>query len=208
MACRCGAAPSLQSTSSSSPLLITAAGLLCKAGSRTAGAACQRALIPRTAAPASDKRALDLHLPYIDAASRALLLSQAEPHAARAPVAPRTCACRGRLGPLGDHRAACATSDVLASRALPLERAVAMVCQEAGARAARNVRLADMNIDVPVSDDRRIEERRFHEGRPYGKSCQWLGTHVAVRHKHCDLAFPFSEGPTMPNHEVLGNRFA
>ena len=41
MACRCGAAPSLQSTSSSSPLLITAAGLLCKAGSRTAGAALQ-----------------------------------------------------------------------------------------------------------------------------------------------------------------------
>ena len=41
------------------------------------------------------------------------------------PVAPRTCACRGRLDPLGDHTAACATSGVLASRALPLERAVA-----------------------------------------------------------------------------------
>ena len=62
-----------------------------------------------------------------------------------------------RLDPLGDHRAACATSGVLASRALPLERAAARVCQEAGARVARNVRLADMNIDVPVSDDRRIE---------------------------------------------------
>ena len=132
------------------------------------------------AAFASDKRALD-------AASPALLLSLAGPHAARAfavlptsaelmvpspllrvlllrrlrlplPVAPRTCACRGRLDPLlGDHRAACATSGVLASRALPLERAVARVSQEAGARVARNVRLADMSIDVPVSDDRRIE---------------------------------------------------
>ena len=49
------------------------------------------------------------------------------------PVAVRTCAC------------------------LPLELAVARVCQEAGARVARNVRLAEMNIDVPVSDDRRVE---------------------------------------------------
>ena len=73
------------------------------------------------------------------------------------PVAPRTCACRGHLHPLADHRAACATSGVLASRALPLERAVARVFQEAGARVARNVRLADLNIDVPVSDDRRVE---------------------------------------------------
>ena len=72
-------------------------------------------------------------------------------------MAPRACACRGRLDPLGDHRAACANAGVLASRALPLERAVARVCQEAGAQVARNVRLADMNIDVPVSDDRRIE---------------------------------------------------
>ena len=31
------------------------------------------------------------------------------------------------------------------------------VCQEAGARVARNVRLANMNIDVAVTDDRRIE---------------------------------------------------
>jgi len=47
---------------------------------------------------------------------------------------------RGMLDPLGDHRAACATSGALASRARPLERAVARVCQEAGARVARNVR--------------------------------------------------------------------
>ena len=73
------------------------------------------------------------------------------------PLAPRTCACRGRLDPLGDHRAACANSGVLASRALPIERALARVCQEAGARVVRNMRLADMNLDVPVGDERRIE---------------------------------------------------
>ena len=39
------------------------------------------------------------------------------------------------------------------ARAAPLERAVA----GGGARVARNVRVADMNIDVPVADDRRIE---------------------------------------------------
>ena len=71
------------------------------------------------------------------------------------PVAPRTCACRGRLDSLGDHRAACATSGVLASRALPLN-GLLRVCQEAGARVARNVRLVGMNFDVPVADDRRI----------------------------------------------------
>ena len=56
-----------------------------------------------------------------------------------------------------DHRAVCADAGVLASRAPPLERAVAHIYQEAGARVARNMRLADMNIDVPVSDNRRIE---------------------------------------------------
>ena len=39
----------------------------------------------------------------------------------------------------------------------PLEHAVARVCREAGARVARHVRLADMNLDVPVSDERRVE---------------------------------------------------
>ena len=55
-----------------------------------------------------------------------------------------TCSCRGRLDPLGDHQAACANAGVLASRALTFERAVGRVCQEAGARVARNARLADM----------------------------------------------------------------
>ena len=35
--------------------------------------------------------------------------------------------------------------------------APSLVCREAGATVARDVRIADMNIDVPVVDDRRIE---------------------------------------------------
>ena len=72
------------------------------------------------------------------------------------PLAPRRCS-HGVLDSLGDHRTARATSGVLSTRALPLEHAVARVCREAGARVARHVRLADMNLDVPVSDERRIE---------------------------------------------------
>ena len=140
----------------------------------------------RLAAHACDKRAYEMHLSDLTPASRALLLSQAGPFAARAfdvtptredvtipsalfrvlllrrlrlplPLAPRRCSCRGQLDPFGDHRAACATSGVLPTRALPLQHAVARVCREAGARVARNVRLADMNVDVPIADARRIE---------------------------------------------------
>ena len=115
------------------------------------------------------------HLSDLTPASRALLLSQAGPRddvtipsalfrvlllrrlRLPLPLAPRRCSCRGQLDPSGDHRAACATSGVLPTRALPLELTVARVCREAGARVARNVRLADMNVDVPVADARRIE---------------------------------------------------
>ena len=61
------------------------------------------------------------------------------------------------LDALGDHRAACATAGVLPARAIPLERALARVCREAGPGVAQNVRLADMNVDAPVRDARRIE---------------------------------------------------
>ena len=40
---------------------------------------------------------------------------------------------------------------------LPLERAAARICREAGARVAENVRLRDLNLDAPVLDDRRLE---------------------------------------------------
>ena len=93
----------------------------------------------------------------------------------RLPLAlcPRTCRCGRRLDPLGDHRAACATSGVSPTRAQLLEHALARVCREAGARVARNVRVADMNIDVPVSDARRIEV--VCNGLPF-----WHGTQLAV----------------------------
>ena len=156
----------------------------------------------RRASHACDERALETHLADLSPASRALLLSQAGPHAARAftvlptsddvaipdshfrvlllrrlrmplPLGPRNCSCRGMLDAYGDHRAACSTSGVLASRALPLERAIARVCQEAGARVGRNVALAAMNIDVPVHDARRIEV--VCNGLPL-----WHGAQLAV----------------------------
>ena len=89
------------------------------------------------------------------------------------PLGPRSCSCRGALDAYGDHRAACSTSGVLASRALPLERAIARVCQEAGARVGRNVALAAMNIDAPVHDARRIEV--VCNGLPI-----WHGAQLAV----------------------------
>ena len=144
--------------------------------------------------------ALETHFTDLSPASRALLLSQAGPHSGRVftvlptsddvtivsaqfrvlllrrlrlPLALclRTCRCGRSLDPLGDHRAACATSGVLPTRALPLEHALARVCREAGARVARNVRVADMNIDVP--DARRIEV--VCSGLPL-----WHGAQLAV----------------------------
>ena len=88
---------------------------------------------------------------------RVLLDARRLPRPLPLSLAPRTCRCRGHLEFLGDHRSAYATFGVLASRALPLEHAVAPVCREGGARVARNVRVADMNIDVPVSDAHCIE---------------------------------------------------
>ena len=67
------------------------------------------------------------------------------------------CTCGGVIDALGDHRAACATTGVLATRAPTLERAVAQICREAGARVARNVAVADMNVDNALADGRRIE---------------------------------------------------
>ena len=103
-----------------------------------------------------------MHFSDLTPASRALLLPQAGPFAARVfNVTPTRDdvsvpsalfrvlllrrRCRGQLDALGDHQTACATSGVLATRALPFEHAEARVCREAGAKVARNVRLADMN---------------------------------------------------------------
>ena len=70
---------------------------------------------------------------------------------------PRRCRCGGTLDALDEHRAACPTAGVLGPRGVPLERAAARVCREGGARVATNVFLRDMNVDVPLTDSRRIE---------------------------------------------------
>ena len=77
------------------------------------------------------------------------------------------------MDPYGDHRAACANAGVLRPRGVPLEHAAARVCREAGARVARNVPLANMNIDVPVQDARQIEV--VANGLPL-----WHGAQLAV----------------------------
>ena len=55
---------------------------------------------------------------------------------------PSRCRCGLALDPYGDHCAACATTGVLRARAAPIERAVARICREAGARVAVNVPLS------------------------------------------------------------------
>ena len=70
---------------------------------------------------------------------------------------PSRCRCGLALDPYGDHCAACATTGVLRARAAPIERAVARICREAGARVAVNVPLSRMNLSVPVTDARQIE---------------------------------------------------
>ena len=112
-------------------------------------------------------------------------------------LAPRRCSCRGQLDELGDHRAACATSGVLSTRAVPLEHAVARVCREAGARVARHVRLADMNLDVPVADERRIEV--VANGLPL-----WHGSQLAV---DATIVSPLTrQGEAHPHADVQPGR--
>ena len=140
---------------------------------------------------------------HLDPASQALLDSQSGPHASRAfttipfgpdttyqphifrilllrrlrlalPLSARRCRCRRILDPLGDHRSACAQAGVLRSRGVPLEKAAARVCREAGARVTTNTRLMDLNIDnIQRQDDRRIEV--IANGLPL-----WGGVQLAI----------------------------
>ena len=97
----------------------------------------------------------------ISPASQALLDSQSGPHASRPftaipynanttypshlfrllllrrlrlalPLSARQCRCRRALDPFGDHRAACPRAGILRSRGVPLKRAAATICREAG----------------------------------------------------------------------------
>ena len=67
------------------------------------------------------------------------------------------CLCGAPLDQLGRHRGACPRSGRLQSRAVPRERTLARVCREAGAVVRSNVKLRDMNVTVPVDDERAIE---------------------------------------------------
>ena len=124
---------------------------------------------------------------HLDPAGQAMLDSQSGPYASRAfttvpyatdttypshlfrlllptrlrlplPLSEHTCRCRRTLDLLGNHRAACSTAGVLRTRGVPLERAAARVCKEAGARVTVHTRVADLNLPaVQQVDDRRIE---------------------------------------------------
>ena len=67
------------------------------------------------------------------------------------------CECGVQNDIFGRHRAACPQSGRLKRRAVPTERSLARVCREAGATVTRNVKLRDLNVQVPATDEREIE---------------------------------------------------
>jgi hypothetical protein len=156
----------------------------------------------RLASTAQDRNELAALLSDLDPSSRALLHSQAGPYASRTltvyptnpeytlspehfrvcllrrlrlplPFTNHRCSCGGALDPLGDHRAAYATSGFLRVRSIPLERAVARICREAGGRVRTNVLLRDMNLPCPPPDARAIEV--LVSGVPL-----WHGAQIAI----------------------------
>jgi hypothetical protein len=67
--------------------------------------------------------------------------------------------CCRALASLGDPRAACPHTTILRGRGVPLERAAATICREAGARGTTHTRVADLNLDqLQRHRDRRIED--------------------------------------------------
>ena len=68
-----------------------------------------------------------------------------------------TCSgCHETLDPLGYHRNACSHSGRIQRRATPIERVMARICREAGARVKFNALLRVMNVRVASCDARRI----------------------------------------------------
>ena len=63
-------------------------------------------------------------------------------------VSEARCECGAILDREGRHRAACARSGRLKTRARAPERTLARVCREAGATVRYNARLRDMNVAV------------------------------------------------------------
>jgi hypothetical protein len=90
------------------------------------------------------------------------------------PLSIRQCSCGNQLDEYGDHRCACSTCGVLRTRAKPLEKAIARVCREAGARVVENAFLRDMNLNgISNRDQRQIEVLAI--GLPL-----WRGMQLAV----------------------------
>jgi hypothetical protein len=90
------------------------------------------------------------------------------------PLVARRCRCGRALDETGDHRAACSTCGIIRRRALPLEKALARVCREAGARVAENMFLRDMNLQgISSRDSRQLEV--VANGLPL-----WGGAQLAV----------------------------
>ena len=74
------------------------------------------------------------------------------------PLTEASCiACYELLDVWGRHRAACPHTGRLKQRAAPVERVLARVCREAGARVKFNAYLRDMNVRVPANDGRQVE---------------------------------------------------
>ena len=101
-----------------------------------------------TALPTSPEVRLD------SAAYRLLLLRRLR---LPLPFDSAACRCGAHLDSFGDHRAACPRAGLLRSRGVPLERAAARFCREAGATVAANVLLRDFNVIAQRHDDRRLE---------------------------------------------------
>ena len=73
----------------------------------------------------------------------------------------------------GHHRSACSRVGLLKPRGTPAEICVVRICREAGARVKENQLLRDLNIVVPVTDQRRIEV--IANGLPF-----WGGKQLAT----------------------------
>ena len=75
------------------------------------------------------------------------------------PITEATCGgCGAPPDPRGIHRATCTSSGRVRKRAAPVERMLARVFREAGARVRFNAFLRDMNVGVAASDARRIDK--------------------------------------------------
>ena len=67
------------------------------------------------------------------------------------------CRCDQKLNRKEYHRALCSIVGILSKLTISLEIVMTRVCREAGTRVQTNVFLRDLDITVPVTDNRRIE---------------------------------------------------